>query len=180
MIENFVFVFHAFMNGATVHIQPTIHPITLILHTWMRKILVHFFKISNFKPAHFSHPVRTPVGKGVKATTPKGMNYPLRFVPSSAGAFRKPRETSWCEFKNLSSLHLTSVKLIVVKCSFFISCFSFSHSVSCLCTLHAMKNSEKLCWKVIVAEIKSKGKLNSSKFSSFRKAALERGQQSPR
>ena len=86
------------MNEATVHIQ-----LTLILHTWMRKTLVHFLKKSDFKPAHFSHPVRTPVGKGVKATTPKGMNYPLRFVPCSAGAIRKPKETSWCEFKDLTS-----------------------------------------------------------------------------
>ena len=93
MIENFeTFYIPCFY---TVHIQLTL--------TWMRKILVHFLKKSDFKPAHFSHPVRTPVGKGVKATTPKGMNYPLRFVPCSAGAFRKPRETSWCEFKDLSS-----------------------------------------------------------------------------
>ena len=137
MIENFeTFCIPCFYEWSNCSYSAN-YPITLILHTWKRKILVHFLKKSDFKPAHFSHPVRTPVGKGVKATTPKGMNYPLRFVPSSAGAFRKPRETSWCEFKNLSSLHLTSVKLIVVKCSFFISCFSFSYSVSCLCTLHA-------------------------------------------
>ena len=107
---------------------------------------MHFLKKSDFKPAHFSHPVRTPVGKGVKATTPKGMNYPLRFVPSSAGAFRKPRETSWCEFKNLSSLHLTSVKLIVVNVHsssavlvLVIVCHAYAHC------MRAMKNSEKLC-----------------------------------
>ena len=73
---------------------------------------------------------------------------------------------------HLTCFILTNVKQInycvkiVFKCSLFICSFSFSFSVIFM-HITRNENSEKNCWKVIVAEIKSKGEVEEFKVFIF-------------